>query len=204
MKFFELNQMPITDSLKADFFVTLSLKDVIEEKKLQLLEEQFLLKSAECKNNQSALNRLRKTYFLKYDQLLNQAENCNILHQKGIADKIKDVLIEYNGSLYHLLAFSIMPNHIHLLFKLKSAEENQIESHLEGVINLLKEQLNQNLQQFVELDDNLWTEFNCEYQLIQEQEIINLTSYLLEDPVKVGLVNYWKDYPYTFLNPDFM
>jgi REP element-mobilizing transposase RayT len=204
MKFFELNQKPLTDSLKADFFVTLSLKDIVEKEKLQLLEEQFILKSAQCRDNPSALNRLRKTYFLKYDRLLNKTVKNRVLHQKGIADKIKELLLEYNGTLYHMMAFTIMPNHIHLLFKLKNPEENGIKEHLKGVISLLKEQLNQNLHQYLELKDNMWTEFNCEYHLMQEKELVNLTSHMLEDPVKIGLVNYWKDYPHTFLNPDFM
>lgn len=204
MKFFELNQKPLTDSLKANFFVTLCLKDIVEKEKLQLLEAEFLSKSAQCIKNPSALNRLRKAYFLKYDRLLNKAEKSRVLHQKGIADRIKELLLDYNGSLYHIMAFTIMPNHIHLLFKLKNSEESELKEHLEGVISLLKEQLNQALNQYLELKDNLWTEFNCEYHLLQEKELVNLTSHMMEDPVKVGLVNYWKDYPHTFLNPDFM
>ncbi|MFW5760394.1 MAG: transposase [Cyclobacteriaceae bacterium] len=202
MKFFKLDQKPLSDTLKADFFITMSLRDVIEADKIQELENHFDLKYNECLGNESALNRLRKAYFLKYDRLLNLSENHQILNQKGIADKIKNVLLEYNGSLYHIMAFTIMPNHIHVLFKLKNPEQNKLQQRLDGVTSLLKEQLNQNLDQYVELGDNLWTGFNCAYHLSQEKEVINLISYIIEDPVKVRLVNYWKDYPYTFINPD--
>lgn len=204
MKFFKLNEKPLYDTLKADFFITLSLKDIIKEDTLKLLEEQFQEKYFLCEENESALSKLRKSYFLKYDKMLNSTQQNSILNQKGIADKVKDVLMEYNSSLYHMLAYTIMPNHIHLLIKLKNPEKNELQQHLEGIINLLKDQLNQNLQQFVELKDNLWTEFNCEYHLLEEQELINLTSYLVEDPAKTGLVSYWKDYPHTYVNPDFM
>ncbi len=203
MKFFKLNKVPLNDRSKADFFTTFSLKNLNDESYLQKLAEEFKNKAAHCKS-QYQLNRIQKAYFLKYDQSLNQSTNEAQLNQKGVAETVNSTLQEFEGSLYHILAYTIMPNHIHFLFKLKKPETDDLNKQVEGILQLLKEQINQNIGQYLNLGNNIWATFNCEHHLMLEKEVINLTSYLVEDPVKAGLVDYWKDYPHTYINPELM
>ncbi len=203
MKFFKLNKVPLNDRSKADFFATFSLKNLNDESYLQKLAEEFKNKAAHCKS-QYQLNRIQKAYFLKYDQSLNQSTNEAQLNQKGVAETVNSTLQEFEGSLYHILAYTIMPNHIHFLFKLKKPETDDLNKQVEGILQLLKEQINHNIGQYLNLGNNIWVTFNCEHHLMLEKEVINLTSYLVEDPVKAGLVDYWKDYPHTYINPELM
>jgi len=201
MKFFKLNMESSNDTLKADFFATFSLKNLIDESYLQSLANDFEIKATQCKS-QYQLNRIQKAYFLKYDQLLNQTANKGQLNQKGVAEAIKSTLQEFEESLYNILSYTVMPNHIHFLFKLKKPETDDLQKQVEGILQLLKEQITQNIGQYLNLGNNIWATFNCEHHLMLEKEVINLTSYLVEDPVKAGLVDYWKDYPHTYINPD--
>jgi hypothetical protein len=66
---------------------------------------------------QQEFYRLNKEYFGKYDAWLDQClfESPIWLAQEPVARFVMDELHSQNGDRYTLIAFCIMPNHVHLL-----------------------------------------------------------------------------------------
>lgn len=60
-----------------------------------------------------------KRVFIKYDNLLDSGNyGINYLKQKELADVCRETLHYPDGNNYKLICYCIMPNHIHLVFKL--------------------------------------------------------------------------------------
>jgi putative DNA methylase len=59
---------------------------------------------------------VHKQLFAFYDQALDQG-NTGQLRDPRIAAIIRSNLYHHNGTKYHLLAYCVMPNHVHALFQ---------------------------------------------------------------------------------------
>ena len=58
-----------------------------------------------------------KLIFADYDAYLDAHREVDWLARPDIAAMIRGNLYHHNGSKYHLLAYCIMPNHVHVLFQ---------------------------------------------------------------------------------------
>lgn len=92
-------------------FVTFRLADSLPQEVLKEIEEEIGHLSGEKKDIEK-----RK----KYEYWLDQGYGCCALANKEMAQVVQDALFHHNGEKYDLLAWSIMPNHVHVLFRAKS------------------------------------------------------------------------------------
>jgi len=56
-----------------------------------------------------------KLLFADYDQYLDQHRDIDWLHRPAVAALVRRNLYHHNRSKYHLLAYCILPNHVHVL-----------------------------------------------------------------------------------------
>src|SRR5207247_3179747 len=61
--------------------------------------------------------RTHKRFFRDFDQALDQCREIDWLSKPAIAAVVRGSLYHYDGSRYHLFAYCIMPNHVHVLFQ---------------------------------------------------------------------------------------
>ena len=100
------------------YFVTFRLYGSIHPNELKKLRQLI-------QTNETLDPKEQKKIFKKYDSLLDKPSN-NILHlkQPEILEICKSTLHYYDEKEYKLICYCIMPNHIHLVFKLLSKERN--------------------------------------------------------------------------------
>jgi putative transposase len=60
--------------------------------------------------------RIHKQLFGLYDQWLDQQKN-DCLSDPRVASLIRSNLCHHSGAKYHLIAYCVMPNHVHVLFQ---------------------------------------------------------------------------------------
>lgn len=65
---------------------------------------------------------------IKYNYWLDKGMGCCALAHREMAQIMQDALFHHNGEKYDLLAWSIMPNHVHVLIKAKSDLSKIIQS----------------------------------------------------------------------------
>src|SRR5262249_53677170 len=61
--------------------------------------------------------RTHKQFFAAYDRYLDTAAQINWLARLEVANVIRENLYHHHGRKYHLLAYCVMPNHVHVLFQ---------------------------------------------------------------------------------------
>ncbi len=94
---------------------------------------------------------------------------------------------------YRLIAFCVMPDHIHLLIQ---AEESA--GDLRDMVRDLKKFTTYQSKQFG-VREKLWQRGYYEHVVREHKEISNTTNYILNNPVKKGLVDSYDGYEFCGL-----
>ena len=104
------------------FFITFRLqgtlpKDIVDKLKAKKEEKLKLLADFDSSEMRSEkYSELKKEYFTLYDQYLDKAsKGFSWLKDKRIADVVKNSIHFRDEKEYHLIAYTIMPNHVHLV-----------------------------------------------------------------------------------------
>jgi len=181
--------------------LTLPLNDNIESQSILLLRQEYLYKSKLLNQKdllyQSKLRKLKKEYFTRMDQVLDRTVmGSSQLLEDNVVSLIKNIFLQYDGKLFDLIAYTILPNHLHVLYVAKE--------HAEDIVKKLTSEIA--LQAKLNLKDEIrfWDEPDHEQFLIEEDELVDLSSYIIGNPVKAGLVDYWKDWPHTYIDPEYV
>lgn len=113
--------LPHIQPIGATFFVTFRLKDSIPKAKLWELKQAFetkvdTIKISNHPNKDFLLYDERKRFFAQYDALLDSMKyGPTFLKQPEIAKIVADEIHRFDNDFYQLIAYSIMPNHVHIL-----------------------------------------------------------------------------------------
>ena len=113
--------LPHIQPIGAAFFATFRLKDSIPKAKIWELKKSFDSKVEKIKNANSSTQYFqlydeRKRFFAHYDALLDaMKDGPTFLKQPKIAKIVADEIHRFDDDLYKLIAYSIMPNHVHIL-----------------------------------------------------------------------------------------
>ena len=131
----------------ATYFITFRLYNSIPTEFLNAWKEELKITNI-CSNvepNNEQMSKQYKRFFQKFDTYL---DNCNngdkCLAETNIAQIVKDKLHSFDNIRYDLLAYCIMPNHVHLLIQhfdsqyLPASKRFKNESPLSETMRLIK------------------------------------------------------------------
>jgi putative transposase len=62
-------------------------------------------------------SEIERQFFKRYDDLLDQSPGERWLGDNRVASVVRDNLYHHNGAKYQLLAYCVMPNHVHVLLQ---------------------------------------------------------------------------------------
>lgn len=140
-----------------------------------------------------------KRQFKRWDDFLdtNLLNEPHWLKQEPLAQLNMDAIHFYNGKRYQVLAFCIMANHIHLLVNL-----------LPGAPVLSK--VMQDLKKYTAVQGNrilgrtgrFWETESYDH-IVRDSEFERILAYILNNPVKAGLVQDWEDWKWTYCHAVF-
>ena len=129
-------------------FATFRLADSLPQEKIEELRDEFLKLKDEVEiiGNRRANENHNWRLMLKMEKCLNAGYGSCCLAEKGIREVVAEALFFYDGRLYVLHSFVIMPNHVHVLLsplgdmpvldslgRVKSYTANVINSKLASV-----------------------------------------------------------------------
>jgi putative transposase len=131
------------------------------------------------------------------------------LSQPEIADIIKEALRYRDGKVFDLHTFSIMSNHVHVVFEPLSTPGWQPDpsSNLNHPFDLPK--LMQSLKRHTARQANItlgrvgpfWQDESYDRVIRNNEEYIRTVDYVLENPVKARLVSRWEAWKWTYCKP---
>lgn len=91
-----------------------------------------------------------------------------------------------------------MPNHVHLVFRLLSETQS-----VSGVMKLIKGSTSRECNKVLNKTGKFWQVESFDRLIRDAYEMYNIINYVLNNPVKAGLVSNPDDWKYSYCNSDF-
>ena len=147
--------------------------------------------------------------FERYEQFMDKAAlgEC-YLRNPGVASIVKTKLEELDGDLYELLAYCIMPNHVHVLFdtSIQIVDEAQQflpetpadYQQLHQIMRRIKGSTAFAANRLLGRTGTFWRKDSYDRYIRSQRELKNVINYILMNPVKAGLVSNWEEYLWTY------
>ncbi len=207
------NRLPHLTPVGATFFVTFRLADALPQSVVSELEEEYinernLFKAIRSPEANKRKIRTQQQRFLKIDSELDKGlfGEC-ILKNKEIARLIAMEIKRFDGTLYHLLSYCIMPNHVHLIFDTSAQlTDGLLEDiipvnyvQLGKIIKTLKGKTARLANQLLGRRGTFWQKDYYDRYIRNDRQLEDVVNYIINNPIKAGLAQNWDDWPYTYL-----
>lgn len=172
------------------YFITFRVKNSIPLNKLLFIKNKYDKLRLKQKNHST----INENYFYEYDLLLNDFKSCKYLDNQELSDIVKGELYKYDGKEYKLICYSIMPNHVHLIFHL-TENARSISKIMQSIKRVSAYKINLKLKR----NGSFWQSESYDHIVRNEKELLDIINYTLLNPVKAGIVENWKDYKNNYL-----
>ena len=147
-----------------------------------------------------------RRYFGRFDQQLHQSVGPHYLKQPALAQIVADSLHYRDKRVYRLDAFSILSNHAHVVFapleKGVNSDGPPQYHKLSKIMQSLKRHTAHECNKLLSRQGTFWQAESYDHIVRDEAEWKRIIRYVLDNPVKAGLVSEWQQWPYTYCRSD--
>ncbi len=164
-------------------------------------------------SQQQRLKDFSRRWFAKFEDILHKEESGLVwLKDQQIANLVAESLQYRNGKIYKLVAFCIMSNHVHVVFtpllNEKSLTEvaasnplryESCELTLGAIMQTLKGYTAHEANKILNRTGQFWEVESYDHQVRNAEELGRIVKYVLNNPVKAGLVKDWRDWKWNWL-----
>jgi len=188
----------------ATFFVTFRLAGSLPaEVVAKLMEERERINREleKIKNNKERAERAyleSRRLFGKWDDELDKSTTgVKHLADARIADMLADSLHFRDGKVFELIAFCIMPNHVHIVFiPLKESKDKYFA--LSKIMHSLKRHTAHEANLILGRSGSFWQHENYDHFVRDDAELERIVKYVLYNPVKANLVKEHIDWKWSY------
>ena len=183
----------------AIYFVTFRLYGSIPFAKLNDLKVKFEFEKSNSKSDEER-NFLSQQYYQNKDKLLEQIDNGpQYLTNPFVSSILKEQMHKHDNCYYDLMCYCIMSNHVHILLD-TSIQLNSEKAYvpLFKILKQIKGASSYLANKLLNRTGTFWIDESYDHYIRTDEELANIQSYILENPVKAKLVLGWRDWPNTF------
>ena len=196
---FYKRKLPHWQPAEETFFITYRLAGSLPIAVIAALKEKYF-KETQHQDNQTSERKeiIRQDHFFAFENELDKTLNePHWLKDDAIATIVMDSLFFNDNKHYSLLAACIMSNHVHILIRtLPDAP----------TLNVIL----QNHKKFTAVHSNkslhrsgaFWEQESFDTLIRNDKHFYNIIYYIIQNPVKAGIVKKWYDWKWTYLHPD--
>lgn len=154
-------------------------------------------------------HEVEKKHFERYDDWLDRCGfGPHWLQTDSIAQIVVKEIHNLNGDRYRLMAYCIMPNHVHLLIEsLVSIQANHqgksAKYPVTDTLCLLKGRTACDCNLELKRSGSFWQHESYDHVVRDDKELERTIQYVLNNPVKAGLVKESQDWKFTYVDPEF-
>jgi REP element-mobilizing transposase RayT len=192
-KTFHRRNLPHLYYSEGIYFITFRLAGTIHSSVLEEFQKEL------NKPDKKDLNFKPKRFFKKYDDYLdNSPAGEKYFIKNEFASKIKTCLHFPNGKDYFLICYCIMPNHVHLVFRLLKDNKG-----VSKIMKSIKRISALGCNQLLNREGRFWQDESFDRLVRNDIELYNIIEYVINNPVKACLVDDWKKWPHTYLAKEY-
>ncbi len=190
---------PIFITYRLKFTIPNSIKEEMNLRKKEWQKKYASLPESE-KPNALKLNELET--FRRFDELLHKSDEVpRLLHRVDLTNVIIDNFHYFNNQRYQLQAFCIMPNHVHVLIKPLKQPDGEVFS-LAHINYTWKRFTSNKINKILNRTGSLWQDESYDHLIQSDNEFYATLEYIINNPIKAGLVDHWKDWHGTWIRED--
>ena len=143
-------------------------------------------------------NKFKENYFSIIEETLDQAGTGNDwLKTKDLAKIVAESLHFIDERDCKIVCYCIMSNHVHFIaYKLKKP--------LYVIMNSIKTHTAKQCNALLNRKGRFWQREYYDHLISNRDELDFYIKYILNNPVKIGLVKKWKDWEFTYCNSAFL
>ncbi|MDX6611621.1 MAG: REP-associated tyrosine transposase [Blastocatellia bacterium] len=164
----------------------------------------------------SQIERFNREWFVKFENILHRAKVGPMwMQDERVADKVAENLKRLDGSAYRLDAYSVMSNHVHAVFQTLLSERDLTEIHdpdgglvfaseypgLSRIMHSLKGRSARECNVILMRTGAFWEHESFDH-VIRPGKFSTTIRYVLNNPVKAGLVKNWRDWRWNYCRPE--
>ena len=163
----------------------------------------------------------RRQWFRKLENIMDDAESGPVwLKDDRIAKEVADSLHYRDGKVYCLDAYCIMANHVHVVFTplamqssgaavINSAEntaqtEDLCYNPLSSIMQSLKGYTAHKANHLLGRSGVFWQRESYDHVIRDLSEWRRIVTYVLNNPVKAGLVDTWEKWQWNYCRLEFL
>lgn len=197
-------KLPHIYPIGASFFVTFRLAnsvpdEVLADLKTQKEKQATFIQNQSNPDTENSLYDLEKRFFAFYDAMLDKYSNPNdFLRNDKVAQIVASKFIEFDGVFYDLVAYCIMSNHVHILIDTANYISLLPHHTFAKTMQYIKGGSARLCNQLLGRQGDFWAEESYDHYVRNLTEKDNIIKYILNNPIKAGLVKNWEDYPFSY------
>ncbi len=174
--------LPHYDSGSKIQFITCRLFDSLPQKILERFRAKLAAKEAED---------IDREVMILIEKFLDSGYGACFLKKHEVAEIVKDSLLKFDGERYKLIAWVIMPNHIHLLLKPLNDWE------LYKILQSFKSFTAQKANEFLNRSGKFWMREYFDRYIRNYEHFEKAFRYIENNPVKAGFCEKPKDWEFS-------
>ena len=205
----------------AIFFVTFRLEGSLPQSVVRQwkMERQWLEHLAQTNPTHYDLVKrdFERTWFQKFESLLDGTATGPVwLNDERVASSVVESLHYRHEKVYRLDAFTIMPNHVHMVIKplpidhgerlylqtkagRKGRQVEVIEyQSLAAIMQSLKGYTAFKANQILGREGEFWAHESYDHWIRDDEEWQRIVAYVLNNPLKAGYVKRWQDWKWNY------
>jgi putative transposase len=195
-KHFYRRHLPHYQPPGATFFITFRLSGSLPVDIRQRLEEEAhrkVLKIERMTDSQLRHQAAYKAYMQFFEQWDAELDSSRLgprwLAEPAFAQLVCEALHYRDGRVYTLEAYSVMPNHVHLVCTPLSSGDGFYS--LSKIMHSLKGFTAWQANRLLKRKGDFWQHENYDHVVCDEEELQQIVKYVLENPLRAGLPERW-------------
>jgi REP element-mobilizing transposase RayT len=196
MKTFYCRHLPHWQPPNAVFFVTFRLKNSLPYEIIESLQAEKERAFRSVFDDQHSFER--------WEEQLHKADfGPRWLAQPEIARIVQEAFHYRDGKVFDLHAYCIMSNHVHLVFEpLSTSECHSDVLPLYKILQSLKRHTARQANLVLGREGAFWQDESYDRVIRDQEEYTRIIQYVLQNPVKAGLVSQWEEGQWTYCKPE--
>jgi REP element-mobilizing transposase RayT len=151
---------------------------------------------------------VQKRYFARFDNFLDAfSERPTYLGVPEIAQVVCNTLHYWDSRRYALVCYCVMPNHVHVVIDVRKyiPEAYRIKQAyaLTRIMESIKRFTARKSNELLGRMGKFWQKESYDRVVRDGKELNETLRYIIENPVKAGLVDAWEKWKWTYINFDY-
>jgi putative transposase len=204
---FHRRRLPHIQPLGGTFFVTYNLHGSIPKEVLAQWAAEYEMDKAlimqNSKNKDADLERLGKLDFAKKDKFFDSYTGGNhYLKSDTLVQIVADTLHYWDGIRLELYCYTIMSNHVHVVFRLFGEDETAEKPvYLEQIMHSIKLYSASKCNKLLGEEGAFWQHESYDRLVRDDEELHRIMVYVLNNPVKAGLCKQMSEWKWNYIKP---